>query len=252
MAESSLEQLIGAVIAALVRADSHAAMATLDYMERVGFQPGEDGRLGALRMFTFEYERTSLDGITRTHVMRLPLLALVPIPSLQIEDCELSFDVNITGMEPSSMPGVLMNTDASPPAPVLMASLAPTTGPSSGPASSDQNAAATAKAEGGNDLTGSMMHVKINLRRGGLPGGMINLLGLMGGLNGTEGGSPGRVADDNESHTTSKGGFQAQNTAKLAGADDATPSRPMRPRPGESLADFNRRVQNRFSSQKDE
>ncbi|MCM0021818.1 MAG: hypothetical protein NBV67_17645, partial [Tagaea sp.] len=64
MSESTLGNFMGGILAAMVRADAQAAISTLEFIERIGFEEGargEDGqirRLGRMRMVTFDYMRS--------------------------------------------------------------------------------------------------------------------------------------------------------------------------------------------------
>jgi hypothetical protein len=120
----SLYQLIGAPLHALIDAESQAAEATANFIERVGFKrppppvdraaepaegapppdrqppplPEERDEFGNLRMVTFRYQRPGAEG-PRTLRVDVPLLSLLPIPALQIKDARLEFFVKIVDVE---------------------------------------------------------------------------------------------------------------------------------------------------------
>lgn len=98
----SFYQLIGAPLYALVEAETYAAEATAQFIERVGFQrpagqqtdrPPED--FGELRKVTFYQERRGPDSEPATYKVEVPLLSILPIPALQIKDAELEFAVKV-------------------------------------------------------------------------------------------------------------------------------------------------------------
>ena len=98
----SFYQLIGAPLYALVEAETYAAEATAQFIERVGFQrpageeaerPPED--FGELRKVTFYQERRGPDAEPATYKVEVPLLSILPIPALQIKDAELEFAVKV-------------------------------------------------------------------------------------------------------------------------------------------------------------
>jgi hypothetical protein len=102
----SLYQLLGAPLYALIQAETYAANATADFIERVGFeqQPRQEGGqpsqedLGQLRKITFKQERRTADGQGATYQVEVPLLSILPIPALQIKEAELEFFVKIVDM----------------------------------------------------------------------------------------------------------------------------------------------------------
>ena len=98
----SFYQLIGAPLYALVEAETYAAEATAQFIERVGFQrpAGEDPNrppedFGELRKVTFYQERRGPNAEPATYKVEVPLLSILPIPALQIKDAELEFAVKI-------------------------------------------------------------------------------------------------------------------------------------------------------------
>lgn len=102
----SFYQLIGAPLYALIEAESYAADATAQFIERVGFEhistegdadkPPED--LGKLRTISFQQERRDASGAASSYKVEVPLLSVLPIPALQIREAELEFFVKIVDM----------------------------------------------------------------------------------------------------------------------------------------------------------
>jgi hypothetical protein len=98
----SLSQLIGAPIHALVDAEAQSAMATARFIRNVGFKPPEDGDLGDLgdlQMARFKSTRRGEDGEEEDFEVQIPLLTLLPIPALQIQDAELEYYVKVIQTE---------------------------------------------------------------------------------------------------------------------------------------------------------
>lgn len=97
-----LHELIGAPLVAMIQADALAARATLDFVETVGFVANgggtEDGDAGRLRMAKFRYQKLDENGATAGFVAEVPILSLVPIPSLQIKEAKLSLAAKIVDM----------------------------------------------------------------------------------------------------------------------------------------------------------
>jgi len=102
-----LYQIMGAPVLALVQAEAQAAQATAEFIERVGFVVSEDDGLddardvdhiGQLRMFTFHYQKPGATGGMQDFQVQIPLLSLIPIPSVQVKEAEIEFDVHIHDM----------------------------------------------------------------------------------------------------------------------------------------------------------
>ena len=99
----SLYQLLGAPLYALIQAETYAAHATAGFIEEMGFeapQKSPEGNadkndLGKLRTLTFKQERRGADGQAVSYKVEVPLLSLLPIPALQIQEAELEFFVKI-------------------------------------------------------------------------------------------------------------------------------------------------------------
>lgn len=98
-----LHDLIGATLVAIIEADAQAAQATLEYIETVGFvapskpETGEDGiAAGALRMAEFKYRKLDENNEVSDFVASVPVLALVPIPALQVQDARFKLTAQIT------------------------------------------------------------------------------------------------------------------------------------------------------------
>jgi hypothetical protein len=102
----SFYQLIGAPLYALIEAESYAADATAQFIERVGFEPAstEDASdkkredLGKLRTISFRQEKRDASGAASSYKVEVPLLSVLPIPALQIREAELEFFVKIVDM----------------------------------------------------------------------------------------------------------------------------------------------------------
>lgn len=103
----SLYQLMGAPLYALIQAETYAANATADFIERVGFEPQqpENGGsklphedMGRLRTISFQQERRTAEGQPATYKVEVPLLSILPIPALQVKEADLEFYVKIVDM----------------------------------------------------------------------------------------------------------------------------------------------------------
>lgn len=115
----SLYQLLGAPLYALIQAETYAANATAEFIERVGFEPQvrQEGSepapqedMGKLRTISFQQERRTPDGQGVSYKVEVPLLSILPIPALQIKEAELEFFVKIVDMVTQSQPQRLNET----------------------------------------------------------------------------------------------------------------------------------------------
>ena len=95
-----LHDLIGAPLVAVVQAQAQAAKATVDFVERVGFEaaekPASERDVGSLRMAEFRYSKLDETGRMAEFVARVPVLSLVPIPAIQVRSARIAFAARIT------------------------------------------------------------------------------------------------------------------------------------------------------------
>ncbi|MDN3205033.1 DUF2589 domain-containing protein [Algoriphagus sediminis] len=94
-----ISDLLGAPMAAVVQAEAIAAKATAEFIQEVGFsksEVNEDGNFGTVRNVTFSYNRIEADGQTRMTNISVPLLTVIPIPSLKVAEAEIEFDLALS------------------------------------------------------------------------------------------------------------------------------------------------------------
>lgn len=93
--------LIGAPLTAVIQAQAQAAQTTIEFIERVGFNPDDSDptKLGEMRKVTFEYSRLNETGQPSNMVVTVPVLSIVPIPFIRVESCDINFTAKITDME---------------------------------------------------------------------------------------------------------------------------------------------------------
>lgn len=93
-----MEQLIGAPLRAAADASLQLAESTAEFIGKVGF----DGK-GKVRTAAFGYQRCSPneDGTSSLEQMQveIPLLAVVPVPNLQVDQVNLLFDIEVKQSE---------------------------------------------------------------------------------------------------------------------------------------------------------
>lgn len=90
--------LIGAPMTAAVEAQALAAQTSVDFIRSVGFENEDDSaEFGPVRQVTFTYStRDTTTGDDRTVTLNVPLLTILPIPFLRIDDMTIDFTSKIT------------------------------------------------------------------------------------------------------------------------------------------------------------
>lgn len=95
--------IIGGPMKAAIEAQALAAKATVDFIQTVGFTAptsgvslDASGDWGVLRTLQFEYAQHNVDGTEQTATLTVPVLTVVPIPHLRIDEMTIDFMVKIT------------------------------------------------------------------------------------------------------------------------------------------------------------
>jgi hypothetical protein len=95
-----MEKLIGGPLTAAANASIILARSTADFINTVGFNPDKSART-----MLFKYEKSDMDPLgnpTRNEMsLQGPLLAIVPIPNLQIDEVNILFDMEVKECEKS-------------------------------------------------------------------------------------------------------------------------------------------------------
>ena len=95
-----MDQLIGAPLTAAADASLRLANSTADFIKRVGFDSH-----GNVNNVSFKYEKRSMneDGTSNLDEMKVdvPMLAIVPIPNLQVDEVNILFDMEVKQSEKS-------------------------------------------------------------------------------------------------------------------------------------------------------
>lgn len=94
-----LDELIGSMASALVRAQSLSSDETARFVNAVGFEAAPDGT-PKVRTFDFKFSRSDLvpgtEDVRQSEVtVTLPLLSMMAIPTLIVEEATLDLDINI-------------------------------------------------------------------------------------------------------------------------------------------------------------
>ncbi len=107
------QKMIGGPLQAAVNAQVASSLATVDFITKVGFTTplGPDGdpdpnAKRELVMVDFTHKRKDVDAAGKTVekdiFVRVPLLAMLPIPSLRIEQVVIDFNVKLNSVESAS------------------------------------------------------------------------------------------------------------------------------------------------------
>ncbi len=185
----SFYQLLGAPLYALIEAETYAADATAQFIERVGFEGtpaglGEPrGEMGKLRTISFMQERRDAEGRASSYKVEVPLLSILPIPAMQIREAELEFFVKIVDMVLDDRPRRRPNGEAPPePAPAEE-------GQPAGPGVITEGRRIDFKTMMGRGQPGTapssqsgfdmQVHVKIKVEQADIPSGLSRLFNLM-------------------------------------------------------------------------
>lgn len=172
-----LHQLIAAPLLATVDADSLAARRYLDYLCTVAFESydRQTGRMGPLRMLRFSYNSNDASG-SRKRQVAVPMLSLVPLPLLHVQEADFDFDIHIMDAVSTRREEQFSFKEGKAVAPAedapgdglrIRASLAP-------------------QQSGGREATSRhslMANMKVHVKMGqaGMPGGLAKLLNLAAG-----------------------------------------------------------------------
>lgn len=95
-----MDQFIGSPLTAAADASIRLANSTADFINKVGFDAN-----GSVRNVAFKYEKRSMneDGTSNLDEMKveIPMLAIVPIPNLQVDEVNILFDMEVKQSERS-------------------------------------------------------------------------------------------------------------------------------------------------------
>lgn len=99
-------KMIGGPLQACVDAQVASSLATVDFINKVGFAADANGKK-ELVMVDFSHNRKDIDAegkeVNKAVSIRVPLLAMLPIPSLRIEHATIIFNVKLNSVETSNV-----------------------------------------------------------------------------------------------------------------------------------------------------
>lgn len=91
-----LKDMISGPLLATIDADAMSARRYMDYMLELAFQSynHDTGTAGPLRMLEFAYQAMGDDGM-QTRTVSIPLITLMPLPLLHVQEADFDFDMQI-------------------------------------------------------------------------------------------------------------------------------------------------------------
>lgn len=100
------QKMIGGPLQAAVDAQVASSLATVNFINAVGFASA-DGSARELVMVDFSHTRKDVDSegneTSKEVAVRVPLLSMLPIPSLRIEHVVIDFNVRLNSVESSTV-----------------------------------------------------------------------------------------------------------------------------------------------------
>lgn len=105
------KKMIGGPLQAAVDAQVASSLATVNFINSVGFTEPASGGARELVMVDFSHSRKDVDAdgnpVEKTVNIKVPLLAMLPIPSLRIEHVIIDFNVKLNSVETSQVSSTL-------------------------------------------------------------------------------------------------------------------------------------------------
>lgn len=91
-----LKDLIAGPLTATIDADALSSQHYLDCLFKTAFESYDPatGKAGKLRMLTFQYTSHEVSG-TQAKFLSIPLLTLIPLPLLQVQEADFDFEVQV-------------------------------------------------------------------------------------------------------------------------------------------------------------
>ncbi|WP_202077882.1 DUF2589 domain-containing protein [Caldalkalibacillus salinus] len=94
--------LVGGPLISLIQAQAQALQASLEFIQRVGFEPEQEEdqqSVGKARTMTLSYDHYESNGERRVADVQIPILSLVNIPYVRIENTTFEWQVKITDIK---------------------------------------------------------------------------------------------------------------------------------------------------------
>ncbi len=101
-----MHNLIAGPLIAACEAQSRMAVSTANFIKEIGLETGDDGKTSKVRTTNFSFQRGLIGengksvGVEEVN-MQVPLLSIVKIPTLAIDDVNVTFDMEVKSAESS-------------------------------------------------------------------------------------------------------------------------------------------------------
>lgn len=110
LASLNFEAMIGGPLSAVIKAQTQAAMTSVDFIKSVGFDYDSSGKITGPTMVSFKYqkpvEKKNSDGtsviVPTDYTLTVPFLTMLPIPFIRIEETTIDFNAKITAVQEST------------------------------------------------------------------------------------------------------------------------------------------------------
>jgi hypothetical protein len=86
--------MIGGPLQAAIDAQVASSIATINFIKDIGFDTD-----GNVKTVEFKYNKTKSDGTTEAATVDVPLLAMLPIPSLRIDTVDINFNAKLNSVQ---------------------------------------------------------------------------------------------------------------------------------------------------------
>lgn len=99
LANIPFEALIGGPLTAAVHAQAVAAQTSIDFIESIGFVNTDSTTTPTeVRNVTFKYQKLD-DGVEKSFSLTVPVLSVVPIPYLRIDEMTIDFTAKLSDID---------------------------------------------------------------------------------------------------------------------------------------------------------
>ena len=172
-----LKDLISGPLVATIDADTISTRRYLSYLYELAFDKYDHatGKVGNLRSLEFTYSTSDNDG-RHVHRVRIPLLTLVPLPLLQVQEADFEFDIQIIDAVSADKNATF--SLKTPESDTAEANNEVAEGVKLRVAMAASNIEKSDGVKSRQGLTANMK-VNVKMRQADMPGGVSNLLGLI-------------------------------------------------------------------------
>jgi hypothetical protein len=103
LATLDFANLIGGPLNAVVQAQAKAAITTANFINEVGFKKKDGSDDKEPVNMTFKYSRRNDNGNNQNFELTVPLITMLPIPYITVNEAEIEFNAKITSVNESTV-----------------------------------------------------------------------------------------------------------------------------------------------------